>query len=432
LRWERWWRPSSPGLRSSRDAVDRAVEDGVPERLTGETPDATMRHMTAATQAPVAERPGIAAPSGSAREPVRFFLPGPTWVRRDILEAMARPMTAHRSPEFKALYATVSENLKKLFRTERDVYTATGSSTLVMESAVISSSRDRVLNLTAGAFSERWHMICRSLARTADRVYVPWGKAIDPDLVREALRRAPYEAVTVVHNETSTGVLQPLQEIVEVVREESDAVVLVDAVSSLGGAPVEPEAWDLDLVLAGSQKALSLPPGLAFFTLSERLETQAYETPPRGWYTDVLHYRDDHRRQGGPITTPAIPVFYAAERQLPRVVAEGLEARWERHRRMAARTAEWAESRGVPFASEAGVRSPTVSCLRPPEGVGARELVTALADKGFTIGSGYGIWRDSTFRIGHMGEVHEDDLERLLEVLDETVEELRAAPRTSS
>lgn len=379
------------------------------------------------TRAPVAETPEIAARDGSQREPVRFFLPGPTYVRREIREAMTRPMTAHRSPEFKAVYETVSDCLRPIFRTERDVYTATGSSTLVMESAVICSSRDRVLNLTAGAFSERWHMICRNLARTADRVYTPWGEAVDPDRVREALRRLPYEAVTVVHNETSTGVLQPLQEIVEVVREESDAVVLVDAVSSLGGAPVEPESWDLDLVLAGSQKALSLPPGLAFFTLSERLETRAYETPPRGWYTDVLRYRDDHRRQGGPIATPNIPVFYAAERQLPRVLEEGMEARWERHRRLAARTAQWAESRGAAFASAAGFRSPTVSCLRPPEGVDARELVTALAEKGFTVGSGYGVWKRSTFRIGHMGEVYEDDLERLLEALDETVEELRAA-----
>lgn len=399
-----------------------------------------MRHMGAGPKIPVAETRETAARSaeqGAAsnastrdgrREPVRFFLPGPTYVRREILEAMVRPMTAHRSPDFKAVYQRVSECLRPIFRTGRDVYTATGSPTLVMESAVICSSRDRVLNLTAGAFSERWHTICRNLARTADRVDTPWGKAIDPERVRRALRRASYEAVTVVHNETSTGVLQPLAEIVDVVREESDAVVLVDAVSSLAGAPVEPETWDLDLALAGSQKALSLPPGLAFFTVSERLEKRAEKrTPARGWYTDILRYRDDHRRKGGPIATPNIPVFYAAERQLPRVVEEGMEARWERHRRMAAHTAEWAERRGVAFAAEAGFRSSTVSCLRPPEGVEARELVTALGMRGFTVGGGYGLWKDSTFRIGHMGEVHEDDLERLLEVVDETVEELRAA-----
>lgn len=370
------------------------------------------------------------------REPVRFFLPGPTYVRRATLEAMVRPMVAHRSPEFQAVYASVADHLRTIFQSDRPVYTATGSSTLLMESAVVSTARDRVLSLCAGAFSERWFMVCRNLAKTVDRIQVPWGEPVDPELVRDALRRtrnyAPYEVVTVVHNETSTGVLQPLREIVQVVREESDALVLVDAVSSLGGAPVEPEDWDLDLVLAGSQKALSLPPGLVFFTLSERLEKRAYDKMPRGWYTDVLRYRDAHHKKAGTITTPNIPVFYAAEHQLQRVVDEGMEARWERHRRMAARTAEWAESRGVSLASEAGFRSPTVSCLRPPEGIDPRELVAALAAKGYTVGGGYGSWKKSTFRIGHMGEVLEDDLERLFGVLDETLEELRVASTSGS
>lgn len=384
--------------------------------------------MTARTATATAEAPDRPAsePLEAPREPVRYFVPGPTYVRREILEAMVRPIVPHRSPAFQAVYATVGETLRTIFRTEREVYTATGSSSLVMESAVVSTVRDRVLNLTAGAFSERWHWICRSLGKTADRLFVPWGRAIDPEDVRRTLRRDPYEVVTVVHNETSTGVLQPLPEIVQAVREVSDALVLVDAVSSLGGAPVEPEAWDLDLVLTGSQKALSLPPGLAFFALSERLEKHAYDKMPRGWYTDVLRYRDDHRRKGGPIATPNVPVFYAAERQLPRIVDEGMEARFARHRRMAARTAAWAESCGMTLASERGFHSPTVSCLQPPEGIDAQALVAAVAKKGFTLGSGYGQWKESTFRIGHMGEVHEDDLDPLFAALDEALDELRA------
>jgi len=382
--------------------------------------------MAVSTETPVAEGPEPAASRAQDREPVRFFLPGPTYVRREVRESMTRPVTSHRSPEFQALYASLTDRLRTVFRTEREVYTATGSATLLMEAAVVSSVRDRVLSLTAGAFSERWYLVCRSLGKTADRIYQPWGQAVDPELVRQALRRQSYEAVTVVHNETSTGVLQPLEDIVRVVREESDALVLVDAVSSLGGAPVEPQAWDLDLVLTGSQKALSLPPGLAFFTYSQRFEDKAWDTMPRGYYTDLLRYRDVHRRKTGPITTPAIPQFYAADRQLERVLDEGLEERWARHRRLAARTAEWAESRGVTFASEPGVRSPTVSCLQPPEDIEAPRLVAALAEKGFTVGGGYGTWKDSSFRIGHMGEVYEDDLERLLDTLDETLNELRA------
>lgn len=355
------------------------------------------------------------------REPVRFFLPGPTWVPPEVLEAMVRPMVAHRSPEFRELYRSVTSRLGRIFRTSREVLTATGSATLVMEAAVISTARDRVLNLVAGAFSERWHTICRALGKTADRVSVPWGRAVDPDLVRQALRRQPYEAVTVVHNETSTGVLQPLEEIARAVREESDAMVLVDAVSSLGGAPVEPEAWGLDVVLTASQKALSLPPGLAFFTLSERAEERISGTVPRGFYTDLLRYRDKHRA-GGTLTTPAISVFYAADRQLDRILEEGMEARWERHRRLARRTAEWAGGHGLTFASEPAFRSPTVSCLEVPEGRDGPGLVAALAERGFTVGGGYGRWKTSTFRIGHMGEVHDDDLEALLRCLEALVE----------
>jgi len=362
-------------------------------------------------------------------EPIRFFLAGPTYVPEDVREAMTAPVVAHRSAAFREVYARISRRLPPVFRTAGEVYVATGSSTLAMEAAVVSTVGERVLNLTNGAFSERWHEVCRSLGRDADRLELPWGEPVDPDLVREALRRRRYEAVTVVHNETSTGVLSPLAEVARAVREESDALVLVDAVSSLGGAPVETDAWGLDVVLAGSQKALAVPPGLALFTLSERAAERARARPHRGFYTDLLRYRDAHRR-GGTITTPAVSVVWALDRQLARVEAEGIEARWARHEGLASRTAHWVEGRvegrverrveagGATFASAAGARSPTVSCLRPPEGVAAPEVVRRLAGRGYTVAGGYGRWKADTFRIGHMGEVRESDLEPLLAALD--------------
>jgi aspartate aminotransferase-like enzyme len=228
-----------------------------------------------------------------------------------------------------------------------------------------------------------------------------------------------------VHNETSTGVMSPLAEIARVVREESDALLIVDTVSSLGGAPVESEAWGIDVVLAGTQKALALPPGLTVFTFSERAAERAGKVPHRGYYTDLLRYRDKHR-EGGFITTPAIPLLYALDRQLDVILGEGMEARWARHARCREKTAAWAARHGCDYVSAPGAHSLTVSCLKAPAGVDPQAIVKGLAALGYTIGGGYGDWKPTTFRIGHMGEVRESDLDGLFAVMDEILPKLDA------
>ncbi len=359
-------------------------------------------------------------------EPRRFFLPGPVHVEPEILERLTTPISGHRSLGFKRLYASLGPRLQRLFRTSQDVLMATSSATLVMESALVSAPGRSVLHLTCGAFSERWEAINRSLGRSPDRLAVPWGEPVDPDLVRAALRRKRYDAVTLVHNETSTGVMNPLREIARAVREESDALLLVDAVSSLGGAPIETDEWGLDLLLVGVQKALALPPGLTLFTISERYAERAAELPHRGFYTDLLRYRDKHRA-GGTITTPAIPQVHALDRQLDVILAEGLEERWQRHRRMSERTAAWAAGAGFELAANERARSWTLTCLRPPTGVEPGALVRALAERGYVVGSGYGQWKPTTFRIGHMGEIRPADLEALFEEI-ETILAAMSAP----
>ena len=356
-------------------------------------------------------------------ETIKFFLPGPTYVPQDALQAMTKPMVGHRSAGFKQFYLSMAEKLPKVLRTSGDVMVASGSSTLVMESAVVSCVSSDVLNLVNGAFSDRWHSISKSLGKSADKVAFPWGEALDPETVRAALRRKKYEAVTLVHNETSTGVMSPIADVARVIREESDAVILVDTVSSLGGAPVESDAWGLDVVLAGTQKALATPPGLTVFTLSERAALRAKKVPHRGFYTDLLRYLDKHK-EGGFITTPAIPLLYALDVQLDRILAEGMEARWARHERLYRRTAEWGESRGCTYASAPNARSMTVSCMKPPAGVDPQTIVKGLAARGYTIGGGYGDWKPTTFRFGHMGEVRESDLEALLSETDQVLESL--------
>jgi predicted phosphoserine aminotransferase len=358
-------------------------------------------------------------------EPIKFFLPGPTYVPMDARQAMTQPMVGHRSPGFKDFYVKLSAKLPHLLRTAGDVMVASGSSTLVMESAVVSCVREDVLCLTNGAFSERWHSIAKACGKSADQLAAPWGQAIDPETLRAALRRKRYEAITVVHNETSTGVMNPIAELAAVAREEGDALIIVDAVSSLGGARVETDDWGIDITLAGTQKAIAVPPGLTVFTLSARAAEQAKKVPHRGFYTDLLRYVDKHK-EGGFITTPAIPLLWALDVQLDRILAEGMEARWARHQRLQEKTAKWAAERGCAYASAEGARSLTVSCFHPPAGVDPQVIVKGCTANGYTIGSGYGDWKPTTFRIGHMGEVRETDLDALLPVIDQILEKAAA------
>jgi aspartate aminotransferase-like enzyme len=356
-------------------------------------------------------------------EQIKFFLPGPTYVLEEVRQAMTQPMVGHRSAGYKAFYIELSRKLPALLRTSGDVMVASGSSTLVMESAVVSCAASEVLNLTNGAFSERWHSISKSTGKSSDKIAFPWGEAVDPETVRAALRRKRYDAVTVVHNETSTGVLSPIAEIAKVIREESDALVIVDAVSSLGGARVESDAWGLDVVLAGTQKAIAVPPGLTVFTLSERAIARAKEVPHRGFYTDLLRYLEKHQ-EGGFITTPAIPLLWALDKQMDVILAEGMEARWARHERLYRRTAEWAAARGITYASAEDAQSVTVSCLKTAGGVDPQAIVKKLLERGIVIGGGYGDWKPTTFRIGHMGQVQESDLEALLGEIDDILKGL--------
>jgi aspartate aminotransferase-like enzyme len=356
-------------------------------------------------------------------EKIQFFLPGPSYVTEAARQAMTKPMVGHRSGPFKNFRMSLAERVPKVLRTAGDGMIATGSSTLIMEGAVVSCAASEVLNLVNGAFSDRWHTITKSVGRSADKVSFPWGEAVDPGVVRTALRRKKYDAVTVVHNETSTGVMSPIADVARAIREESDALILVDTVSSLGGARIETDEWGLDVVLGGTQKALALPPGLVVFSMSERAAERAARIPHRGFYTDLLRYRDKHR-EGGDITTPAIPLYYALDVQLDRMLAEGMEARWARHEALQKRTAAWAGSRGITYASAPDARSVTVSCLRPPHGIDPQAIVKKLAERGWTIGGGYGDWKPSTFRIGHMGEVRDSDLEALLAEIDAILEEL--------
>lgn len=359
-----------------------------------------------------------------------FYLPGPTDVRPEVLQAMTGPMIGHRSPEIVALLRGLDPGLRALFRTRRPVYVATASATLFMEVAVRNGVRRRALCLTDGAFSERFRDLVADCGREAVTYEVEWGQAHDPAEVERRLREGGFDAVTVVHSETSTGVLNPLRAIAEAVRSAERAtgdeiLLLVDGVSSVGGVMIEAEDWGLDFLLTGSQKALALPPGLAFATASERMMARAATLPGRGQYCDLLEYDAYWQRFQTP-TTPAISLLYALEEQLRAIEAEGgIRPRAERHLRMAERCWQWAEQvgarHGLRVLAPAGSRSPTVSALAVESDSTPAEIAARLRTRGYVIGMGYGKLLGSTLRIGHMGDHTLEGLNAFLDALEDSL-----------
>jgi predicted phosphoserine aminotransferase len=351
----------------------------------------------------------------------RFFLPGPTEVHPDVLEAMTRPMIPHRGRDMVQLLEGMEPRLQQLFRTRGRVYVGTCSATGFMEMAVRCGVRQRALSLVGGAFGERFAAIVAATGRDVVRLNVPLGKTVEPDMLRDALKRSDVDAVTVVHSETSTGALAPVADLAQVVREFDDVLLLVDAVTSVAGSPVETDAWRLDFVFTGSQKALALPPGLALGVASERMLDRAKTIPERGAYLDVLAFEQaakDHQ----PTNTPAMSLLYALDLQLRRIEAEGgVAGRWDRHRAMRGAVEQWVErcgrARGLDFLPDPDRRSWTVSCLHVPGGTNGRDVVQRLKASGWVIGTGYGALKESTVRLGHMGDHTPDGVLALLDAL---------------
>lgn len=365
----------------------------------------------------------MAAPFGT------FFLPGPTEVRREVLEAMLQPMLPHRGAGFERMFAHIMELLQPVFRTNRPVFVSTSSATGFMEMSVRCAPPGPILSLVNGAFSDRFADIARSCGRDVTVLGAPWGDVVQPEQVEDALRARRYSALTVVHSETSTGALTPLEPIARIAR-ANGALVLVDSVTGLGGSPVETDAWDLDVLLTGSQKALALPPGLAFAAVSERFIAGASSATARGRYFDVLEFEQYAGKHQTP-NTPALSLLYATLVQLEAIAQEGIESRWARHAAMAEYTYAWvariSESLGIPLCilAREGVRSATVTGMALPPGLRGEDVVAAVAERGFVIGAGYGKLRSSSIRIGHMGDHTVEGLSRCLGAVEQALGSLR-------
>jgi aspartate aminotransferase-like enzyme len=335
-------------------------------------------------------------------------------------------MIGHRGEPIQELLETLEVGLRVVFQTERKVIVSTSSATGLMEAGLRNGvAGGRVLSLVNGAFSDRFSEISLGCGYETEIWEVEWGLYHEPAELAERLAIDRYDAVTLSHSETSTGALQDLEGIARVVGEHKHTMLLVDSVTGIGGVRVPTDEWAVDFILTGSQKALALPPGLAFGVASPALMDRSGEATAKGFYFDLLPLTAHLDRFETP-ATPAVSLLYALEVQLERILTEGMEARWARHLAMQEMTFDWVrqmQDKGVDVdvLAPEGHRSPTVTCVQTPGGDGGTVVVGQLRDKGFVVGTGYGKLQDSTIRIGHMGDHTVVELADLLEALTDVL-----------
>ena len=358
----------------------------------------------------------------NSNEHIKLFIPGPTEVRPEILDAQTQWMVGHRMPECIDLIGRIEPKLKEVFRTQHRVFIFASSGTGFWEAAIRNTVNKKVLNCVNGAFADRWREVSEANGKPNEVMEEDWGKPIVPDKVAARLSSGEFDAVTVVHNETSTGVINPLREIAEAVRalpNGDEIMILVDSVSGLSGAQCETDDWDLDVVLTSSQKAFALPAGLSMGAVSQRAFEKAKTVPNRGYYFDFITYEKYLLRNQTP-ATPAISLLFALDRQLDDMLAEGMEARWARHLAMRDMTLSWARDRDLTIFAAAGFESPTVTCVDNRREIDVSALNSFLRNRGMIISNGYGSrLKNKTFRIAHMGDCQPADLEELFANIDD-------------
>ena len=343
----------------------------------------------------------------------KLFIPGPTHVVDEILEAMAMPMIGHRDPLYAELHGQTVEKLKKMLYTDGRVYLSTSSSTGMMEGAIRNCVQTKALMTDCGAFSKRWTEIATANGKEIEVIKVEPGEAITPEMVDEKLAQGGFDSVCITFNETATGVTNPLKEIAALVKEKyPDVLVLVDAVSIMAGAEIRVDDWELDVVLAGTQKAFAIPPGLCVVTVSDAAFERSKNNTNKGYYFDFVDM-EKYALKNQTSATPAISLINALNVQMDRILAEGVEARFARHAEMAKYIQDWAREYFELYAADEQYLSPTVTNIRNTRGISVSDLNKELAKRGAAISNGYGTLKEKAFRIAHMGDIQMEDLKWL-------------------
>lgn len=330
---------------------------------------------------------------------------------------MATPMIGHRSPDFVNLYQSLQPGLQELFGTKDPVFLSTSSAWGIMEGAVNNVTHKKVLNCMCGAFSDKWKNVSERNGLEAGSLQVEWGEAIKPEQLDAALASGEYDVVTLVHNETSTGVMNPLEEIADVLKKYPDVISVVDTVSSFSAVPMNKDAMGIDIIITGSQKALAMPPGLALISVSQKALDRAEKNEKRGYYFDLHEFLSNHNKGMTP-STPNIPLINALKSKLEDIAAEGLQARYTRHAANNAMVHDWVRDNGFEFFAEEGYRSKSLTCVANSREIDLPKLNSILKEEyKMVIDGGYGKIKGKTFRISNMGDETEATMSELLKNL---------------
>jgi aspartate aminotransferase-like enzyme len=359
---------------------------------------------------------------------VKLHIPGPVEVSPKTLQAMTRGMIGHRGQGFKDLYARIQPQLQTLLSTRQLVYLATSSAWGVMEGALNNLVAKKVLTCMCGAFSDKWFDVARRCGKDAEALQVPWGSPIRAEQIEARLATGQFDALTLIHNETSTGTMSPLAEIAALKSKFPDVMFIVDAVSSMTAVPHKFDELGVDVLLAGTQKAFALPPGLTVFVCSPAALKKAESSKTRGYYFDFVEFEKNAKENMTP-STPAIPHIYALSSKLDDFFAEGLEARYTRHERTNGMLREWAAKAGFTLFPEPGYESRTLVCVNNGARPGGRVIDVAkfqkmVKDQGILIDGGYGKIKGTTFRVSNMGDETVESIAALIGVLDQALAKL--------
>jgi aspartate aminotransferase-like enzyme len=350
----------------------------------------------------------------------KLLLPGPTEVSQEILREQTRPLIGHRSKEFAEFYGGITAKLSKFFELREDCKptVTTSSGTLWFDIVGRSIVKEKALVCINGAFSERFGKTIRACGKKADFIEVDWGKAVKPDMISEKLESGEYDTLAICHNESSTGVRNPIHEVGKLVRRDYPNVILaIDSVSAMAGDKTLPAEIGCDIIFASTQKCFALPPGLTVSLVTDRAIERAKEIPNRGSYTDLVEIFEYDKKHQTPFT-PNISLLYALNKRMDLLLEETYDHVYQRHKAMAEYTQQWAKKHFALFA-EPGYESVTVTCVQNTSGKSVRELNEKLAEKGFMISNGYGKLAEKTFRIGHMGEWNLAGITEVLALIDE-------------
>ncbi len=354
-----------------------------------------------------------------------LFAPGPVAIAPSTLLAMARPIIHHRAPQFAGVLREVEEGLKYLYQTKNDVLILASSGTGAMEGAVTNTlcKGDKALVVRAGKFGERWTEICEAYGVTAINIDVKWGEAVDPALIRSALEAdRSIRAVFIQAHETSTGVKHPIREVGGIVRRYADTIVVVDAISALGVFDIPVDEWGLDIVVSGSQKAFSLPPGLAFASVSPKAWQRIEKSDLPKYYFNFLKERKALQKDQTAYT-PAISLIVGLREVLTRIKENGLERLFTHHRMLAEAARKAVKAMGLEIFTE--VPSEAVTVIRAPHGLDGQNIVKLLREKyGITIAGGQGEAKGKIFRISHMGYTDRFELILVLSAVEIALKEL--------